>query len=62
MLFRLQQYLPELKGIEEDIPYKDFENRFGSLDDARFQKELRKLKARVKELPGFQTPAADEKR
>ena len=60
--FPTAQYLPEIDDLKEGIPYKDFQEKFGSLEDERFQKELQKLKSRVKELPGLQTPAADPER
>jgi hypothetical protein len=54
--FSTPQYVPEIDGLQENIPLKDFQKNFGSLDDARFQKEFQKLKSRVQQLPGLQPP------
>jgi hypothetical protein len=60
--FTTTDFLPEIDDLHEDIPFQEFEKKFGSLDDERFKKDLKMLKDRVKELPGLQTPAAETKR
>jgi hypothetical protein len=61
-VFPTDNYLPKFDDLQENIPYKDFEKNFGSLDDPRFQKELQKLKNRVKELSGLKPLPPESKR
>jgi hypothetical protein len=48
--FPTKRYLPKIDDLQENIPAKDFEKNFGSIQDQRFQKELEKIKIRVKKL------------
>jgi hypothetical protein len=54
--FPAVRFFPEISDLQENIPAKDFEKSFGSLEDERFQKEFQKLKTRVQSLPGLQSP------
>jgi hypothetical protein len=40
------------KGLVEGLSSKEFEKRYGSIQDERFRKALEALRARVKTLPG----------
>jgi hypothetical protein len=56
--FRAEDYVPSLDDLPAPLTEQEFREQFGSLDDARFAAELRRLEARVKALPAYQRPAA----
>jgi hypothetical protein len=51
--FRVANYCPAPKGLEEGIGLAAFEKRYGSSSDARFKKALEALRKQVKDLPGY---------
>jgi hypothetical protein len=55
-VFPPQDYLPDFADLQENLPMKELEEKFGLQTDKRFQKEIEKIKTRVKELPGLKPP------
>jgi hypothetical protein len=59
--FPSKKFLPEIDGLKENIPLKDFVENFGSFDDDRFKAEFDKLKTRIRKLPGLQAETKSKK-
>jgi hypothetical protein len=51
--FKVTDFVVPPKGLIEDLTKDQFENRYGSLRDPRFRKELDALRKKVRALPGY---------
>lgn len=51
--FRIENYLPELDGLEEGITMEDLVKRFGSQGDPRYDAQIEGIDARIDKLPPY---------
>ena len=50
--FRVAEHCLSPRGLVEDLQRAEFEKRYGSVSDPRFQKALADLEQRIQKLPG----------
>ncbi len=50
--FAVADFVPDFAGLDDGLTAAQFEKKFGSFDDERFAAELKKVRDRVRALPG----------
>ncbi|MGH7171060.1 MAG: hypothetical protein ACRELG_12345 [Gemmataceae bacterium] len=55
--FRIGDYALAPRGLPEGLTAKQFEKRYGSLKDERFQRLQTDIRKRIEALPGYRDPA-----
>jgi hypothetical protein len=58
--FTGNDFLPKLDDLEDGLPLKQFEEKYGGVRDPRFLRHCAEVRARVLQSPGFQ-PAGERK-
>ncbi|MCC7475187.1 MAG: hypothetical protein IT425_07310 [Pirellulales bacterium] len=51
--FSVSSYLPDLADLPEQLPAKEFAERYGTTSDPRFQREIEAIDRRILALPGY---------
>jgi hypothetical protein len=52
--YEINAYLPEGKGLREELSAAQFKKDYGSLEDERYKKEVATIRKRIDELPIYQ--------
>jgi hypothetical protein len=52
--FRVEDYLPDFKGLREGLTAAQFARDYGSPTDKRFLAEVDRIRRRIRALPGYQ--------
>jgi hypothetical protein len=51
--YRVDDYLPDPRGLREDLPAEQFAKDYGGLSDRRFLAEVEKIRGRIADLPAY---------
>jgi hypothetical protein len=52
--FRIPDFLPEVKELEEGLSWDEFTEKYGSTNDHSFQKVQAEIQKRIQSLPGYE--------
>jgi hypothetical protein len=53
--FRVADFVPELGDLDDGLTEAQFKRKFGGFDDDRFAAEVKKIRERIRALPGHRT-------
>ena len=60
--FQVEDYLPKLEGLPDDLPWDSFVKQYGHAGSDSFQRQRADLYRRILSLPAYRAPGTAKKK